>query len=43
MIKLIRNKADYEAALARIEELMLSAPEPGSPEADQLELIGLLV
>ena len=40
-MKPIRNHADYEKALARIEELM-SAPE-GSPEVDELEVLAILV
>jgi HTH-type transcriptional regulator/antitoxin HigA len=40
-MKPIRDHADYEKALARIEEL-ISAPE-GSPEVDELEVLAILV
>lgn len=39
--KVIRTEADYEAALARIEELMDAAA--GTPEGEELDLISLLV
>jgi HTH-type transcriptional regulator/antitoxin HigA len=39
--KIIRTEADYEAALARIEELM-DAPA-GTPEGEELDLLSLLV
>ena len=41
-LKVIRNEAEYEAALEMVEELMMSA-EPGSLEADQLEVLSILV
>ncbi|NVJ69057.1 MAG: hypothetical protein HWE08_01810 [Alphaproteobacteria bacterium] len=37
----IRTEADYEAALEAIEQLMLA--EPGSPEADDLEVLSTLI
>jgi HTH-type transcriptional regulator/antitoxin HigA len=37
----IRNENDYRAALARIEELMTAAP--GTPDADELEVLATLV
>lgn len=40
-IKPIRNEADYEAALAQIEDL-LDAQE-GSPEEERLEVLSVLV
>ena len=40
-IKIIKNEAEYEAALKRIEALMDA--EPGSPEEQQLELLALVV
>lgn len=43
MIKIIRNEAEYEAAVSRLQELMALAPEPGTAEADQLEILGLLI
>jgi HTH-type transcriptional regulator/antitoxin HigA len=39
--RLIKTEADYEQALGRIEELM--GAEPGTPEADELELFATLV
>lgn len=39
--KLIKTKADYEAALKRIEEVFDAAP--GAPEMDELELLSMLV
>ncbi len=41
MIKIIKNQRDYEAALERIDQIIDS--EPGSEEADELEVLGLLV
>lgn len=35
-IRVIKSEADYEAALARVEELM--SARPGTPEGDELEL-----
>lgn len=39
--KLIKTEADYEAALARIEEIFDA--KPGTPEGDELELLATLV
>jgi HTH-type transcriptional regulator / antitoxin HigA len=39
--KVLKNEADYEAALAHIETLMDAAPD--SPEEEELELFSLLV
>lgn len=39
--KIIKNEADYETALARIDELM--DVNPGTPEEDELELLVTLV
>ena len=41
MIRAIKTDADYEAALARVEEIFDS--EPGSPEFDELEIWGTLI
>lgn len=43
MAKIIKSKKDYEAALLEIEELMEGDPDIGSPEADELEILVLLV
>lgn len=42
-IKVIKNSVDYEAALAAMEGLVDLDPEPGTQEADRLELLTLLV
>lgn len=39
--KLLKTESDYNDALRRIEELFES--EPGTPEADELELLAALV
>jgi HTH-type transcriptional regulator / antitoxin HigA len=40
-IKPIRTETDYDAALARIEEIWNS--EPGTPESDELDVLSVLV
>lgn len=40
-MKPIRNEADHQIAMKRIDELWDCAP--GSPEADELEVLGILV
>ena len=39
--KIIKNEAEYNAALARIEEIMDA--EPTTPEGEELELLALLI
>jgi HTH-type transcriptional regulator/antitoxin HigA len=39
--KVIKTKAEYEAALGRIEKLMDAAPN--TPQGDELDLLSLLV
>ena len=39
--KLIKEEKDYDAALARINELMDA--EPGTPDGDELELLVTLL
>jgi len=41
--KIIRSEADYDAALSRVEELIDLGANPGTPEFDELELLGMLV
>jgi HTH-type transcriptional regulator/antitoxin HigA len=41
MIKVIKSRKDYEAALARIDVLINA--EAGTPEANELEVLGILV
>ena len=43
MIKVIKTEADYAAALAQIERLMDLNPTAGTPEAEELEVLALLV
>lgn len=43
MIKVIRSTSEYDAAIAAIEKLIDRDPEIDSPEAEQLELLTLLV
>src|ERR1035437_7657506 len=43
MIKVIRTPEDHEHALHRLEELMDGDPVPGSVEANELEVLALLV
>jgi HTH-type transcriptional regulator/antitoxin HigA len=39
--KVIKTKAEYEAALARVDKLMDATPD--TPQGDELELLSLLV
>ncbi len=41
VIRPIRSEADHKAALARLEEIW--DPEPGTAEADEFEVLGVLV
>jgi HTH-type transcriptional regulator/antitoxin HigA len=43
MIKVIKTESDYDAALARIEELIDRNPDAGTSEADELEVLSVLV
>jgi HTH-type transcriptional regulator/antitoxin HigA len=42
-IRLLRAQADYDAAMAEYEAYFDREPEPGSPEADRFELLGLVI
>ncbi len=42
-ISVIKNQAQYDLALQNLEALMDVVPQPGSKQADQLELLGLLL
>jgi HTH-type transcriptional regulator/antitoxin HigA len=42
-IRPIKNEAQYDEALARIYELMQDEVEDGSPAAEELEVLSLLV
>ena len=39
--KVIKTEADYEAAMQRIDEIIYA--KPGTPEAEELELLSTLV
>ena len=43
MLKVIKTRAEYDTAMAELEELVLTDPEIGTPEADRMELLTLLV
>jgi HTH-type transcriptional regulator / antitoxin HigA len=43
MYKVINTEEEYRSALAAVTELVLQDPEPGTTEADRLELLTLLV
>jgi HTH-type transcriptional regulator / antitoxin HigA len=43
MTKLIKNEAEYEAALAEVDVLLDLDPDPGTEEADRLELLAFLL
>ncbi len=40
-IKPIKTKCDYEQAMARLEQVFDA--KPGSPEGDELEILGILI
>lgn len=42
-IKVLKNNAEHEQALQRLMDLMDQNPEPGSIEADELELLALVI
>ena len=39
----IKNEQQYDDALARVDTLMASSPEPGTPESDELEILVMLI
>ena len=41
--KVIKTEQEYEEALAEVERLIALDPEPGTPQADNLELLSTLV
>jgi len=43
IMKIIKNNIDYEKALKRAEQLVALDPEPNTPEADELEVLSLLI
>lgn len=42
-IRPIHTKADYKAALKQVSALVDADPKRGSPQADQLEVLGTLL
>lgn len=42
-VRPLRNEADYEAALAQVEAYFDNEPEPGTPDGDRFELLGLVI
>lgn len=42
-MKVIKNEADYQAALKRLENLIKLYPKQGSAEMDQLEVLSVLI
>src|SRR5260370_35435201 len=42
-IRPIRTEAEYDAALKEIEQYFEREPEPGSPEGDRFDLLGLVI
>lgn len=42
-VRPIRNEADYDWALAEIEQYFLNEPAPGTPEADRFEVLADLI
>jgi len=43
LIRPIRSEADYDAALGEIERYFEDEPKPGTPEADQFDLLALVI
>jgi HTH-type transcriptional regulator/antitoxin HigA len=43
MIKPVRTKKDYHAAIKRIDELIAKNPKEGTPAYDELDVLGTLV
>jgi HTH-type transcriptional regulator/antitoxin HigA len=42
-IRAIRTEADYDWALAEIEQYFLKEPEPGTAEADRFDVLAALI
>ena len=42
-LKLIRTKKEHDKALERLEKLMTANPEEATPEAEELELLAILI
>ena len=42
-LKPIRSEREYDEAICEVEKLFATDPEPGTPKADRLEVLTLLV
>jgi antitoxin component HigA of HigAB toxin-antitoxin module len=42
-MKPIRTDAEYDAAIAEVEQYFINEPAPGTPEADRLEMLATLI
>jgi HTH-type transcriptional regulator/antitoxin HigA len=42
-IRAIRNEADYDWALAEIEQYFVTEPTPGTPEAERFDVLAALI
>ena len=42
-IRPIHDEADYDAALAEVDQYFVNEPEPGSPEGDRFEVLLALI
>jgi len=43
MARIIHSDAEHAEALAELDRLLALAPQPGTPEADELQLLALVV
>jgi HTH-type transcriptional regulator/antitoxin HigA len=43
VIRPLRSKADYDAALEEVERYFENEPKPGTPEADRFDLLALII
>ena len=43
MTQIIKSSTDYEEALREVDRLVERDPAPGTPDADRLELLALLI
>ena len=43
VIRPLRSEADYDAALDEVERYFENDPKPGTPEADRLDLLALII
>jgi hypothetical protein len=41
--KVIKSDAEHAAALAQLDKLMAARPAPGTPKAEELELLSVLI